>query len=33
MPFNFEETVNQLTNFMKTEAKTETVVGQSFPYL
>ncbi|MEP7374992.1 MAG: GerW family sporulation protein [Chitinophagaceae bacterium] len=30
MPFNFEETVKQLTDFMKTEAKTETVIGQSF---
>ena len=30
MPFNFEETVKQLTDFMKSEAKTETVVGQSF---
>jgi len=30
MPFNFEETVKQLTDFLKTEAKTETVIGQSF---
>ena len=30
MPLNFEETVKQLTDFMKTEAKTETVIGQSF---
>ena len=30
MSFNFEETVKQLTDFMKSEAKTETVVGQSF---
>lgn len=30
MTFNFEESVKQLTDFMKTEAKTETVVGQSF---
>lgn len=30
MAFNLEETVKQLTDFMKTEAKTETVVGQSF---
>jgi hypothetical protein len=30
MPFNFEETVKQLTDFMKTEAKTETVIGQTF---
>jgi uncharacterized spore protein YtfJ len=30
MPFNFDETVKQLTDFMKTEAKTETVIGQAF---
>lgn len=30
MAFNLEETVKQLTDFMKTEAKTDTVVGQSF---
>ena len=30
MTFNFEESVKQLTDFMKTEAKTETVVGESF---
>ena len=30
MAFNLEETVKQLTDFMKTEAKTETVIGQSF---
>jgi uncharacterized spore protein YtfJ len=30
MAFNFDETVKQLTDFLKTEAKTETVVGQSF---
>jgi uncharacterized spore protein YtfJ len=30
MAFNLEETVKQLTDFLKTEAKTETVVGQSF---
>ena len=30
MAFNLEETVKQLTDFIKTEAKTETVVGQSF---
>lgn len=30
MAFNFEETVRQLTDFLKTEAKTETVIGQSF---
>jgi len=30
MPFNLDETVKQLTDFLKTEAKTETVVGQSF---
>lgn len=30
MAFNVEETVKQLTEFLRTEAKTETVVGQSF---
>jgi len=30
MAFNLEETTKQLTDFLKTEAKTETVVGQSF---
>lgn len=30
MPFNLDETVKQLTELLKTEAKTETVVGQSF---
>ena len=30
MALNIEETVKQLTDFLKTEAKTETVVGQSF---
>jgi len=30
MSFNLDETVKQLTDFLKTEAKTETVVGQSF---
>lgn len=30
MPINFEETVKQLTDFLKAEAKTETVIGQSF---
>lgn len=30
MAFNLEETVKQLTDFLKTEAQTETVVGQSF---
>jgi uncharacterized spore protein YtfJ len=30
MTFNLEETVKRLTDFLKTEAKTETVVGQSF---
>lgn len=30
MAINMEETVKQLTDFLKTEAKTETVVGQSF---
>lgn len=30
MSINLEETVKQLTDFMKTEAKTETVIGQPF---
>jgi uncharacterized spore protein YtfJ len=30
MSFNLEETVKQLTDFLKTEAKTETVIGQAF---
>jgi len=30
MAFNIEEAVKQLTDFFKTEAKTETVVGQAF---
>jgi|SRR4030095_9838003 uncharacterized spore protein YtfJ len=30
MAFNLEETVKQLTEFLKTEAKTETVIGESF---
>lgn len=30
MAINLEETVKQLTDFMKTEANTETVIGQSF---
>ena len=30
MSVNLEETVKQLSDFLKTEAKTETVVGQSF---
>ncbi|MBN8855703.1 MAG: sporulation protein [Sphingobacteriales bacterium 50-39] len=30
MAFNFDEQVQKLTDFLKTEAKTETVVGQSF---
>jgi len=30
MTVNLEEAVKQLTDFLKTEAKTETVVGQSF---
>jgi len=30
MSFNLDETIRQLTDFLKTEAKTETVVGQSF---
>jgi len=31
MAINLEDSVKQLTDFLKTEAKTETVVGQSFP--
>lgn len=30
MAINFEETLKQFTEFLKTEAKTETVIGQSF---
>lgn len=30
MSFNFEATVKEITDFFKTEAKTETVVGESF---
>ena len=30
MAINLEESVKQLTDFMKTEAKTETVIGQAF---
>jgi len=30
MAFNIEEAVKQLTDFFKTEAKTETLVGQAF---
>jgi uncharacterized spore protein YtfJ len=30
MAFNLEATVKELTDFFKTEAKTETVVGQAF---
>ncbi|OQP58172.1 sporulation protein [Niastella vici] len=30
MSFNLDETVKQLTELLKTEAKTETVIGQSF---
>lgn len=30
MAVNLDETVRQLTEFLKTEAKTETVIGQSF---
>ncbi|HRH49320.1 MAG TPA: GerW family sporulation protein [Panacibacter sp.] len=30
MSFNVDETVKQFTDFLKTEAKTETVIGQSF---
>lgn len=31
MAFDFDETVQKLTDFLRTEAKTETVIGQSFP--
>lgn len=30
MSFNFEATVKEITDFFKSEAKTETVVGNSF---
>ena len=30
MAINLEQTVKQLTDFMKTEAKTDTVIGQAF---
>lgn len=30
MSFNLEATVKELTDFLKTEAKTETVIGQAF---
>ena len=30
MSFNLEETIQKLTEFIRSEAKTETVVGQSF---
>jgi uncharacterized spore protein YtfJ len=30
MSLTLEETVQKLTDFLKTEAKTETVIGQSF---
>ncbi len=30
MAINLEEAIKQFTDFLKTEAKTETVVGQSF---
>jgi uncharacterized spore protein YtfJ len=30
MSFNLDETVQKLTEFLRTEAKTETVIGQSF---
>jgi uncharacterized spore protein YtfJ len=30
MAFNLDETVKQLTEFLRSEAKTETVIGQSF---
>jgi len=30
MAFNLDETVKQLTDFLKTETKTETVIGESF---
>ncbi|WP_431209507.1 GerW family sporulation protein [Puia sp. P3] len=30
MALNFDETVQKLTEFLRTEAKTDTVIGQSF---
>jgi len=30
MSFNFEATVKEITDFFKTEARTDTVVGESF---
>src|SRR5438105_10298224 len=30
MSFNLDETVQKLTDFLKTESKTETVIGQCF---
>ena len=30
MSFNLDETIRQMTEFLKTEAKTEAVIGQSF---
>lgn len=30
MALNFDETMQKLADFLKTEAKTETVIGQSF---
>jgi uncharacterized spore protein YtfJ len=30
MSFNLDETIQKLTDFLKTEAKTDTVIGQSF---
>ena len=30
MAINLDETVKQLTDFIKTEAKTDTVIGQAF---
>ncbi|MDN3655272.1 GerW family sporulation protein [Ferruginibacter paludis] len=30
MALNFEDTLKQLTDFLKTEASTQTVIGQSF---
>lgn len=30
MAINFDDTVQKLTEFLRTEAKTETVIGQSF---
>ncbi|MFC0771395.1 GerW family sporulation protein [Terrimonas alba] len=30
MPLNLEETISKLTDFLKSEANTETVIGKSF---